>query len=267
MLADAGHRDRRHRRRRRRRHGVDEQLPVPAAARPRGPAHGQRRGRRLDDPRRPVVRVRAVPHGQRRRGRRRALPRRPRARRTPTPRAATRRPRARPPRAAFTDEILPVSIPQKKGDAARRRPRRSRSAPTRRPRRSRALKPAFKKDGTVTAGNAPGVNDGASALVVMAADARDVARPHAARAHRRPGDQRPRAEARADDAGRSRAHASLQKTGWTLDDVDLFELNEAFAVQAVAVLQRARPRSGEGQRATAAPSRSATRSARAARAC
>ena len=80
-----------------------------------------------------------------------------------------------------------------------------RSAPTRRSRSLAALKPAFKKDGTVTAGNAPGVNDGASALVVMAADARAVARPHAARAHRRPGDERPRAEVRADDAGRSRA--------------------------------------------------------------
>ena len=68
-----------------------------------------------------------------------------------------------------------------------------------------ALKPAFKKDGTVTAGNAPGVNDGASALVVMAAERAQVARPRAARAHRRPGDQRPRAEVRADDAGRSRA--------------------------------------------------------------
>ena len=78
MLADQGDPRRRHRHRRRRRHGVDEQLPVPAAARARRPAHGQRRGRRLDDQRRPVVRVRAVPHGQLRRGRRRALQRRPR---------------------------------------------------------------------------------------------------------------------------------------------------------------------------------------------
>ena len=99
----------------------------------------------------------------------------------------------------------------------RRRARRSssiatnRSAPTPPSKRSRALKPAFKKDGTVTAGNAPGVNDGASALVVMAAERARSARPHAARAHRRPGDQRPRAEARADDAGRSRRAASPRR--------------------------------------------------------
>ena len=57
---------------------------------------------------------------------------------------------------------------RRKGRAARRSTATSRSAPTRPPRRSATLKPAFKKDGTVTAGNAPGVNDGASALVVMA---------------------------------------------------------------------------------------------------
>ncbi len=68
-----------------------------------------------------------------------------------------------------------------------------------------ALKPAFKKDGSVTAGNAPGVNDGASALVVDAADRAQVARRRAARADRRAGDERPGAEVRADDAGRSRA--------------------------------------------------------------
>ena len=78
-----------------------------------------------------------------------------------------------------------------------------------------ALKPAFKKDGTVTAGNAPGVNDGASALVVMAAERRQVARAHAARAHRRPGDERAGAEVRADDAGRSRARASRRRPAGT----------------------------------------------------
>ena len=68
-------------------------------------------------------------------------------------------------------------IPQKKGAAARRRPRRVDPRRHDASRRSRALKPAFKKDGTVTAGNAPGVNDGASALVVMARRARARARP------------------------------------------------------------------------------------------
>ncbi len=74
----SGDRDRRHRRRRRRRHGVDEQLPVPPAAGARRPAHGPRRDRGLDDQRRPLVRVRAVPHGERGRSRGRALPCRPR---------------------------------------------------------------------------------------------------------------------------------------------------------------------------------------------
>ena len=99
--------------------------PVPAAARARRPAHGRRRARRLDDPRRPVVRVRAVPHGQ--------LPARSSPSTTSVGRAAqddyaAREPSARR-RAAtddgrFKDEILPVSIPQKKGAADRRRSRR-----------------------------------------------------------------------------------------------------------------------------------------------
>ncbi len=58
----------------------------------------------------------------------------------------------------------------------------------------------------------------------------------------------------------------LKKTGWTLEDVDLFELNEAFAVQGVAVTRELGLDPGQGQRRTAAPSRSAIRSARAARA-
>ena len=69
----------------------------------------------------------------------------------------------------------------------------------------RALKPAFKKDGSVTAGNAPPVNDGAAALVVMAEDKMTVAQRQADRAHRRAGDERSRAEDAADDAGRSDA--------------------------------------------------------------
>src|SRR5438093_11233081 len=68
---------------------------------------------------------------------------------------------------AFTDEILPISIPQKKGDPLvvdKDEPIRADTTVA----TLGALKPAFKKDGTVTAGNAPGVNDGASALVVIA---------------------------------------------------------------------------------------------------
>ena len=135
---------------------------------------------------------------------------------------------------AFADEILPITIPQKKGgpividrDEAIRADTTVETLA--------ALKPAFRKDGSVTAGNAPGVNDGASALVVMSSDratslglsplARIVAQATSGLAPKfvlmTPVDAVRRVAA---------------KAGWTLADVDLFELNEAFAVQAVAVL-------------------------------
>ena len=91
-----GDRDRRHRDRGRRRHGVDEQHAVPAAARPRRAADGQRPADRLDDQRRPLVLVRELPHGDGGRARRRELQGRPRPSRTPTrPRATARRRRRR----------------------------------------------------------------------------------------------------------------------------------------------------------------------------
>ena len=154
--------------------------------RPRRLRHGQRHARRLDDQRRPVVRVRELPHGQ--------LPARSSPSSTTSAAQAQDAFAAREPpeggarharRAAFTDEILPIAIPQKKGSADRGRPRRVDPRATRPWRRSRALKPAFKKDGTVTAGNAPGVNDGASALVVMSGRRARGARPAPARPHRR----------------------------------------------------------------------------------
>ena len=83
----------------------------------------------------------------------------------------------------FKDEILPVPIPQKKGDpvpfAVDESPREDTSLET-----LARLKPAFKAGGTVTAGNAPGVNDGAAALVVTSRGDRGGARPEAARPHR-----------------------------------------------------------------------------------
>ena len=137
--------------------------------RARRAAHGPRPADRLDDQRRPVVLVRAVPHGQRRRGRRRPNTTSAAASRTSTRSTAiARRPR-RPPRAASRRRSCRWPIPQKKGDADRRSTATNRSAPTRRVEALGALKPAFKKDGTVTAGNAPPVNDGAAALVVMSA--------------------------------------------------------------------------------------------------
>src|SRR5258706_7593676 len=135
---------------------------------------------------------------------------------------------------AFTDEILPISIPQRKGDPlVIDRDEAIRADTT--AEGLAALKPAFKKDGTVTAGNAPGVNDGASALVVMAAErAQSLGLPPLARIV---------AQATSGLAPKfvlmtpvEAVRRVAEKAGWDLKDVDLFELNEAFAVQAVAVL-------------------------------
>jgi len=135
---------------------------------------------------------------------------------------------------AFTDEILPISIAQKKGDPiVVDRDEAVRADTTAEV--LAALKPAFKKDGTVTAGNAPGVNDGASALVVMdATRARSLGVAPLARIV---------AQATSGLAPKfvlmtpvEAVRRVAEKAGWNLADVDLFELNEAFAVQAVAVL-------------------------------
>ena len=99
-----------------------------------------------------------------------------------------------------------------------------------------ALKAAFKRDGTVTAGNAPPVNDGAAALVVMSAE-------RAARLNLKPM-ARIVGQATSGLAPKyvlmtpvEAVRRLVKKIGWRLDDVDLVELNEAFAVQAVAVLR------------------------------
>ena len=135
---------------------------------------------------------------------------------------------------AFADEILPIEIPQKKGAPLRiDRDEAIRDDTT--VESLAALKPAFKKDGSVTAGNAPGVNDGAAALVVAAADrAKSLGVAPLARIV---------AQATSGLAPRfvlmtpvEAVRRVAEKAGWRLQDVDLFELNEAFSVQAVAVL-------------------------------
>src|SRR5208282_444804 len=136
----------------------------------------------------------------------------------------------------FEAQILPMEIPQKKGEAVVVRkdesPREDSTMET-----LGKLKPAFKKDGTVTAGNAPGTNDGAAAVVVTSAST-------ASRLGRAP---RARIVAQAVSgvepkwvmmAPVTAIEKILKKTGWDRDrDVDLYELNEAFAVQALAVIQ------------------------------
>jgi acetyl-CoA C-acetyltransferase len=133
----------------------------------------------------------------------------------------------------FTKEILPVSIPQKKGDPIVV----SRDESIREDTTAEALgrlKPAFKKDGTVTAGNAPPVNDGAAATVVMAADvaARHNLEPIARIVGQATAGLEPMLVMMTPVEA---VRKLLKKTGWKIEDVDLVELNEAFAVQAVAV--------------------------------
>ena len=98
----------------------------------------------------------------------------------------------------------------------------------------RALKPAFKKDGTVTAGNAPGVNDAAAALVVMSANkaAELGLTPLVTIRAQASSGVDPKWVMMAPVTGVQKV---LARAGWSADSVDLFELNEAFAVQAIAV--------------------------------
>ena len=136
----------------------------------------------------------------------------------------------------FKDEIVPVPIPQKKGDPVMfdfdESVREDTSVDA-----LGKLKPAFKKDGgTVTAGNAPGVNDGASAIVVTSAErANQLGAQVLGRivAHSYSGIE-PRMIMMAPVEAVKRV---LQKAGWSMSEVDLFELNEAFSVQALGVMQ------------------------------
>jgi acetyl-CoA C-acetyltransferase len=137
----------------------------------------------------------------------------------------------------FKSQIVPVELPaKKKGDAPVRfekdeSPREETTIEI-----LRSLKPAFKKDGTVTAGNAPGVNDGAAALVVASSQ----------RAKELGAAPMVRIVAQATSgidpkwvmmAPVSAVRKIWEKTGWKNDEVDLYELNEAFSVQALGVMR------------------------------
>ncbi|HEY0049083.1 MAG TPA: acetyl-CoA C-acetyltransferase [Pyrinomonadaceae bacterium] len=136
----------------------------------------------------------------------------------------------------FKDEIVPIEIPQKKGepilfdhDETVREDTNVESLGK--------LKPAFKREGgTVTAGNAPGVNDGASAVVVTsAAKAAELGiEPLARIAGYATSGIEPKMIMMAPVQGVLNV---LEKTGWKMEDVDLFELNEAFSVQALGVMK------------------------------
>ena len=135
----------------------------------------------------------------------------------------------------FGDEILPVDVPQRKGDPLRFdadesvRPDASADALA-------ALSPAFAKDGTVTAGNAPGVNDGAAAVVVMAtARAEALGLAPLARIVAQATSGLPPLLVMMTPVEAIRK--VVKKAGWALETIDLFELNEAFAVQGVAIIR------------------------------
>jgi len=135
----------------------------------------------------------------------------------------------------FVDQIVPVELPSKKKGAPPQMFTTDES-----PREEttieilRSLKPAFKKDGTVTAGNAPGVNDGAAAVVLMsAAKAKELGLKPMARIVAQ-------ATSGLDPAWVMMTPVETvrllwKKTGWKNEDVDLYELNEAFSVAAIAV--------------------------------
>jgi acetyl-CoA C-acetyltransferase len=136
----------------------------------------------------------------------------------------------------FKDEILAIEIPQKKGAPVIF----DTDEPVREDTSIEALsklRPAFRKEGgTVTAGNAPGVNDGASALVVTSLErARSMGvEPMARIAAQATSGIEPELVMMAPVEAIRRV---IKKAGWSLDEVDLIELNEAFAVQAVAIIR------------------------------
>jgi acetyl-CoA C-acetyltransferase len=133
----------------------------------------------------------------------------------------------------FEAEIVPVEIPQRKGDPIvfnkDEFPRAGTTAE-----KLSGLRPAFKKDGSVTAGNASGINDGAAAVVVMSAGkAAELGLKPLARIVSF-------SSAGVDPAimGTGPIPATqkcLEKAGWTVSDLDLVEANEAFAAQALSV--------------------------------
>jgi len=132
----------------------------------------------------------------------------------------------------FKDEIVPVTIKTRKGETVVEDDEYIRHGAT--IESMQKLRPAFAKEGSVTAGNASGINDGAAAVVLMTAD----------EAKKRGITPMARivswAQAGVDPAIMGigpipASRSALEKAGWTMDDVDLIEANEAFAAQALAV--------------------------------
>ncbi len=134
----------------------------------------------------------------------------------------------------FDAEVVPVNVPGKKGVTVFARDESVRDDASMEA--LAALRPAFKKEGTVTAGNAPGVNDAAAAVVVMsAAKAKELGlKPMVTIKAQATSGVAPKWVMLAPVIGVQRV---LKKAGWDRDEVDLYELNEAFSVQALGVMK------------------------------
>ncbi|MFG1397912.1 acetyl-CoA C-acetyltransferase [Roseixanthobacter pseudopolyaromaticivorans] len=132
----------------------------------------------------------------------------------------------------FKDEIVPVTISTRKGDVVVDTDEYPRHGATLEA--MAKLKPAFEKDGTVTAGNASGINDGAAAVVLMSAAraAAEGKKPLARIVSWAQAGVDPKVMGTGPIPA---SKAALEKAGWTIDDLDLIEANEAFAAQAIAV--------------------------------
>ncbi|BCM85018.1 acetyl-CoA acetyltransferase [Methylobacterium indicum] len=132
----------------------------------------------------------------------------------------------------FKDEIAPVTVPGRKGDVVVDTDEYIREGAT--PEGMAKLKPAFSKDGTVTAGNASGINDGAAALVLMSAAEAEKRglKPLARIASWATAGVDPKIMGTGPIPASRKA---LEKAGWKASDLDLIEANEAFAAQALAV--------------------------------
>ncbi|MBU0554678.1 MAG: acetyl-CoA C-acetyltransferase [Alphaproteobacteria bacterium] len=132
----------------------------------------------------------------------------------------------------FADEIVPVTVKGRKGDTIVDADEYIRAGAT--VEGMAGLRPAFKKDGTVTAGNASGVNDGAAALVLMSAD--EAAKRGATVLARIASWATCGVDPSIMGIGPAPAsRIALEKAGWSLADLDLIEANEAFAAQALSV--------------------------------
>jgi acetyl-CoA C-acetyltransferase len=132
----------------------------------------------------------------------------------------------------FRDEIVPVTVPRRGGDTEVDTDEQPGNA---KPEKIPHLKPAFAKDGSVTAANSSSISDGASALVLAAAaeaDARGLTPQARIVAHA----TNARLPSEFTIAPIGSIEKVLKKAGWTLDDVDLFEINEAFAVVTLAAI-------------------------------